>query len=475
MRTGHTTVMAALLPVLMACAWAATPPGQAGVDALAHWQVDSARQAAVNADRVVKVEVLSLLEAGTARNEASANPLEVRRLTASCRVISEIKERCPQIIRVEFQYPAESDIQSNPSLAQAFTSLRVGEVALVFLKDIGMDFRLNRLDGKVRIAPSRIQHDMVDSPEERLLSEFVGSAQDGDPMVRLQAVEELGYVGDAILRQMAAGEYRYSSEAADRCIMLDKKLDAAREVLAELRKSTDLVLRCAAIISSFQVDATPGDATAVEVLLADPTALSPAESTAQYGTVGFSVQAMQARLLDVMDATTRRLLLNMAERDVIRRRDGKPYRGIRGFWYPEFCAAALACESVRDSAAMRRSLANILWVRADVASVPEMIALLDDPDILVRSAVVAGLIKTIASPYSNPLEVHSPWMSSVDAMDVEVRDREIDPAEAMRDYQQKEQEYLTYWKTWWSENKGDFDAADLKRMKEEEMAKPDTW
>ncbi|HEX41294.1 MAG TPA: hypothetical protein ENN81_04450, partial [Phycisphaerales bacterium] len=434
MRIGHIAAVLTLICVLTPEVWTATAPGSDDVGRLGHWQVDAAQQTAANADRVVKVEVLSLLEAGTVRNEVSANPPELRRLTASCRVLSEIKERCPQIIRVEFQYPAESDIQGNPSLAQQFTSLRVGEVALVFLKDIGMDFRLNRIDGKVRITSSRVRHEMVDEPEERLLSEFVASAQDGDPMVRLQAVEELGYVGDAILRQMAASEYRYSSEAADRCIMLDKKLDAAREVLADARKATDPVVRFAAVISSFQVDATPGEATSLEVLRADPATLSTAESLAQYGAIGFSVQAMQARLLDVMDATTRRLLLDMRQRDVIRRRDGKPYRGIRDFWYPEFCAAALACESVRAAGPMRRSLANILWVRSDVASVPEMIALLDDADILVRSAVVAGLIKTVASPYSNPLEVHSPWMSSIDATDVEVRDREIDPAEAMRDY-----------------------------------------
>ena len=475
MRIGDIATGLTLICMLTTRVWTATAPGDDGVSPLGHWQVDATRQAATEADRVVKVEVLSLLEAGTARNEVSASPPELRRLTASCRVLSEIKERCPGIIRVEFQYPAESDIEGNPSLAQQFTSLRVGEVALVFLKDIGMDFRLSRINGKVRVTADRVRHEMVDEPNERLLSEFVASAQDSDPMVRLQAVEELGYVGDAILREMAASQYRYSSEAADRCIMLDKKLDAAREVLAEARKSTDPVVRFAAIISSFQVDTTPGEATALEILHVDPAKLSPAESLAQYGSIGFSVQAMQARLLDVMDATTRRLLLDMRERDVIRRQDGKPYRGIRDFWYPEFCAGALACESVRASGPMRWSLANILWVRSDVASVPEMIALLDDPDILVRSTVVAGLIKTVASPYSNPLEVHSPWMSSVDATDVEVRDREVDPAEAMRDYQLKEQEYLTYWKTWWDQNKDDFDEADLKRMKKEATVKPDVW
>ena len=66
-----------------------------------------------------------------------------------------------------------------------------------------------------------------------------------------------------------------------------------------------------------------------------------------------------------MDATTRRVVVDLKDGSVIRREANSPYpfRGVRGFDYAEFYRQALDCEVVKNSEQMRTAIANVIWIR----------------------------------------------------------------------------------------------------------------
>jgi hypothetical protein len=107
-----------------------------------------------------------------------------------------------------------------------------------------------------------------------------------------------------------------------------------------------------------------------------------------------------------MDATTRRVVVDLRDGSKIRREDGSPYpfRGVRGFDYANFYRQALDCEVVRNSDQMRSAIANVLWIRYEKTSVPEMIKLLDDSNTHICRTAVSALRKCIHSDMSNSWE-----------------------------------------------------------------------
>jgi len=66
-----------------------------------------------------------------------------------------------------------------------------------------------------------------------------------------------------------------------------------------------------------------------------------------------------------MDATTRRVVVDLKDGSVIRKEANSPYpfRGVRGFDYAEFYRQALDCEVVKNSEQMRTAIANVIWIR----------------------------------------------------------------------------------------------------------------
>ena len=54
-----------------------------------------------------------------------------------------------------------------------------------------------------------------------------------------------------------------------------------------------------------------------------------------------------------------------------------------------------------NSEQTRRAIANVIWIRCEKASVPEMMRLLDDSNMHIRRTAVSALRKCINSDLSN--------------------------------------------------------------------------
>ena len=157
------------------------------------------------------------------------------------------------------------------------------------------------------------------------------------------------------------------------------------------------------------------------------------DSVKKYGTWGFCVSDLQLRLLETMDAATRRAVVDLKDGSVIRRGDGGPgiYRGVRGFDYAEFYRQALECEVVKKNEQMRGAIANVIWIRNEKRSVPLMVKLLDDSNLYVRFVAVGSLMK-----YTGEGPERSSW----------------------EEFGERNQKYVEYWKGWWSRNRARFEA-----------------
>lgn len=161
-----------------------------------------------------------------------------------------------------------------------------------------------------------------------------------------------------------------------------------------------------------------------------------------------------------MDSTTRRVLVDLKDGSVISREEGSPYpfRGVRRFDYADFYRQALDCEVVKNSEQMRSAIANVIWIRYERRSVPEMIQLLDDSCMHIRSTAVSALRKCINSDRSNswePRHFYDPdaareYINS--GIEKKLEDRQ-------KDYQDNEQEYILYWKKWWQQHKNEFETS----------------
>ena len=414
------------------------------------WHLNSALQAKSNADVVCKVQVLSVCRGGLFKGGLSNPAQDMARMIATSKVLSVIKGKCPQVIDIEFHYSKDRDLKLSHPLWQLYTELSEGEVCIVFLKEAKPYYKLNRIRSKLRVQPKVVDYNLGNTPNLRLLSEFLAGCKSKDEMVRLQAVEELGYLGDAMIGEISSSPYRDSKEVLKRCLKIDSGLSKSRQIIRKMRSSENLVIKSVSIISSFQLDDSPGIDGPLELLRMNHARYDPNASLKKYGIRDFSISSLQLKLLETMDATTRRFIVNLKDLSVIRRKDGRsPFRGVRGFDYAAFYKQALDCEVVKNTEAMRSAIANVIWIRYEERSVPEMIWLLDDPTIHIRRAAVSALRKCINSDFSNS------WELRKDGSGFGKSD-EKNPEERLKDYQDNEQQYIQHWKKWWQENKNRF-------------------
>jgi hypothetical protein len=211
------------------------------------------------------------------------------------------------------------------------------------------------------------------------------------------------------------------------------------------------------MISSFQADDSTGIEGPLELLRSNPSDFDPSDSLRKYGIKDFCISKLQLRLLKTMDAMTRRVVVDLKDGSKIQREKGSPYtfRGVRGFDYAAFYRQALTYEAVKNSEPMRSAIANVLWIRYEKASVPEMIKLLDDSNMPIRRTAVSALRKCIHSDRSNswePRHFYDPaaareYMNS--GIEKKLEDQQ-------KDYRDHEQEYILYWKKWWHKHKNEF-------------------
>jgi len=417
------------------------------------WHLNSPFQARHNADLVCKVRVLSIRQEEVIKYGPSTLMPNVSRMIATSKVLSVIKGECPQVIDIEFLYPTERNRNFGSPLCQIYTELSENEVCIAFLKQAKTYYKLNRIMSKARVQPEIVDYNLGDTPNLRLLAEFLAGCKSDNEMVKLQAVEELGCLGNVMIGQLR--QFKDDKEMFQR---IAYGLGRAKDALRKTRSSENLVIRTASVISSFQVDDSPGIEGPLELLRMNPSYFSPNDSLKKYGIRDFCVSSLQLRLLETMDSTTRRSVVDLKDGSKIRREEGSPYifRGVRGFDYAEFFKQALDCESVKKNAQMRSAIANVIWIRYEKRSVPDMIRLLDDSNIHIRSTAVSALRKCINSDRSNSWErLH--FYDPRAAEEYLRRGIEKPLEDRLKDYQDNEQEYIQYWKKWWQEHKSKFE------------------
>ena len=161
-----------------------------------------------------------------------------------------------------------------------------------------------------------------------------------------------------------------------------------------------------------------------------------------------------------MDSTTRRFIRSLNDGEIIRApgRHGDVYRGVPGFPYARFYRLALATEVVGRDADMRHAIANVLWIRCEKASVPEMIRFLDDSKTGIRQTAVSALNKCINANFSNEWDRSTFYRRDV-AANTPGPTHEKPLEERLRDYELNEREYIRYWKDWWRENRSQYEGA----------------
>ena len=412
------------------------------------WHLNSPFQAENNADLVCKVRVLKLSRDTTFNGGSPSPDRIILRMIAKAEVISLIKGQCPDKIDIEFYYPKQiskfvSTVRrkypriaafafpypkaSNTGLThlswEFYAKLSKGEVALVFLKKSGDHYKLGRIWSKARVQPKKVPYNLGQTPNLRLLAEFLAGCESDNEMVKLQAVEELGYLGLAMIEDL-----RPAKSDKELFKKIASGLIAAKHALAKVRSSKDPVISNAAFISSFQADDSPGIKGPLKLLRAEPALFDPNDSAKKYGIRGFSIPALQLRLLETMDATTRRAVVDLKDGSVIRPPDGRSgiYRGVRDFDYSRFYRLALDCPVVKNSPKMSSAIANVIWIRCEKSSIPEMVRLLDNSNTYARFVAVGALTK-----YTGQGPIRHGW----------------------EEFEKDDRQYIEYWKNWWQQNK----------------------
>lgn len=326
------------------------------------WHLNSPFQAKSSADVVCKIKVISIRQEEVITSNLFRGAPDVCRMTARSKVLSIIKGKCPLTIDIEFHYPKERNPIAGFPIGHIYTELSENEVCIVFLKEAKLFYKLNRINSKLRVQPEVIDYNLGDTPNLRLLAEFLVGCNSDDEFIKLQAVEEIGYLGNTMIHQIYRSPYLDSKEVFERCLEIDSALEKARVTIKKMISSRDLVTKSLAVIASFQVGISPGIEKPLALLQMNTSDFDPNDSMEKYGIRDFCISSLQLRLLQTMDSTTRRFLVNLKEQSVIKKPGGSYLRGVPDFDYAEFAEQAMQCKVVNDSKEMRSAIAHILWI-----------------------------------------------------------------------------------------------------------------
>ena len=329
------------------------------------WHVNSPFQAKSNADVVCKIKVHSIRQEEDIKSNLSPGEPDVSRMRARSKVISVIKGECPQVIDIEFHYPKDRKPIASPPNGHTYTGLSENEVCIVFLKQEKPFYKLNRINSKLRVEAEVVDYNLGDTPDLRLLAEFLAACNSDNELIKLQAVEELGYLGNTMIHQIYRSPYLDSKQVLERCIEMDSALEKARQTIKKMYSSRDVAIKNLAVIASFQVGVSPGLEKPLELLRMNPSDFGPNDSLKKYGIPDFCISSLQLRLLQTMDSTTRRFLVNLKDQSIIKKESGSYLRGVPDFDYAEFAKQAAQCKVVKDNKEMLSAIAHILWITDD--------------------------------------------------------------------------------------------------------------
>lgn len=416
-----------------------------------NWHLDSPLQAIYNSDLVCKVNILSVREVGLTDSFIFELGPQAICQVATAKVISIVKGSCEDTIQIRFYVPKDNGRYMGLLKGQLFTELHSGEHCLVFLRHTDDGYFLNRIQSKARVVANPADYNSQSDILIRLLSEFRAGLNAKDEQISLQAVEELGYIGDELMEKLQPFQFQDDQNNHDIANSLKQIQPAIRKACLD----QDFIVRSVAVMSSFKLGYAPTIEQAKAILLADPNGFTSVESRSKYGIDDFSVKGLQRSLLSTMDATTRRAIKNLNTGSTIRRSRGI-YRGVFGFPYADFYRWALATDIVKNDKELRHSIANVIWIRYDKESIPQMIQLLNDPEQSIRRMAVSALKKCIHDNFSNAWDRKSFYSSGWESLQRMNQIKEKPFEERLNDYQEHEQEYIQYWKRWWSENQERF-------------------
>ncbi|MHC4727966.1 MAG: hypothetical protein ACYS17_12140 [Planctomycetota bacterium] len=336
------------------------------------WHLNSPFQAKSNSDVVCKIKVLSIRQEEVIKSNLSPGAPDVCRMIARSKVISVIKGKCPQAIDIEFHYPKDRNPIAGLPIGHIYTELSKNEVCIVFLKHEKSVYKLNRINSKIRVQPKVIDYILNDTPNLKLLAEFLAGCNSDNEFVKLQAVEELGYLGNTMIHQIYRSPYLDSKQVLQRCIEIDSALKKARVTIKKVYSSRDVVIKNLAVIASFQVGVSPGIEKPLALLRMNPSDFDLNDSLKKYGSPDFCISSLQLRLLQTMDSTTRRFLVNLKDQSIMKKASGSYLRGVpdfdyedSDFDYEDFAKQASQCKVVKDSKEMRSAIAHILWITDD--------------------------------------------------------------------------------------------------------------
>lgn len=415
------------------------------------WHLDSPLQAIHNSDLVCKVNVLSVRELGLTDSFIFELGTQAICRVATAKVISSVKGSCEDTVQIRFCVPKDSGRDMGLLKGQLFTELHSGEHCLVFLRHTDEGYFLNRIQSKARVVANSVDYNNNKDILIRLLSEFGAGLNAKDDLIRLQAVEELGYVGAELMKKLQPFQFKDDESNRDIAFFLKQIQPVIRKACLD----KDFVVRSVAVMSSFKLGYAPTIEQAKAILLADPNIMSSAESRSKYGIDDFSVKDLQRLLLAIMDDTTRRAIKDLNNGSRIRQPRGI-YRGVSGFPYADFYRWALETDIVKNNKDFRRSIANVIWIRYEKESVPQMIQLLDDSEQDIRQIAVSALMKCINGNLNTAWDSRSFYSSGWDSIQLMNQIKEMPLEQRQKDYQEHEHEYIHYWKTWWSENQEKF-------------------
>lgn len=406
-----------------------------------NWHLNSSLQAGHNAELVCKIRVVSVRDA----EHLVAGASNVSRKIATAKVVSIVKGKCGDTIQIEASLHPLDMPQS--------TELHPGECCLVFLKRSDSGYLLNRVRSKARVVAKAVDYQQDDDVLLRLLTEFLAGLKAKDEMIRLQAVEELGYIGDELMEKLKP--FQNGDEQSRRVAFYLKQ---ARHAIRKARSDENFVIRNVAVMSSFKLGDPPSLDQTIAILRADPNDFNPADSKSKYGIHDFCISALQRSLLETMDQTTRRSVKDLGDGLTIRATPPQRgiFRGVPGFPYADLYRWALETDIVKNNKDLRRAIANVIWIRYEKESVPQMIQLLDDPERDIRHTAVSALMKCINDNLNTAWDSRSFYSSGWDSIQLMNQLKEMPLEQRQKEYQEHEQEYINYWKSWWSENQGRF-------------------
>lgn len=329
------------------------------------WHVNSPFQTKYNADIVCKIKVLSIRREEVIKSNLFPGAPDVSRMIARSKVLSVIKGKCPKVIDIEFHFPKDRNFNTGFPIIQAYTELSKNEICIVFLKQAKPYYILNRINSKLRVQSELIKYNLGDTPDLRLLAEFIVGCNSDNELIKLQAVEEIGYLGNTTIHQIYRSPYLDSKQVFERCIEIDSALAKARQTIKKMYSSRDLVIKNLAVIASFQVGISPGIEKTLALLRMNTSDFDQDDSMKKYGIHDFCISSLQLRLLQTMDFTTRRFLVNLKEQSVIKKPSGSYLRGVPDFNYAEFSKQALQYEVVKNNKEMQSAIAHIMWITDD--------------------------------------------------------------------------------------------------------------